>query len=271
MQVVSANGAELFPRVVCGVDGSAAGEEAVRQALLLSDPRGQLVLVSVAMVTAGAHPQSVLALRSRATAVLEAAGRVAGGRAVDRRVVEAEPVSGLLAAAEHDRATLLAVGSHGIGRVAGILTGSVATAVVHRAHCSVLIARAGGSAGPFPSRIVVGVDGSALSLEAVWVAQRLAERVGAKLELIAAAGAAAGSADPQVYGLGEVSRDERDPVVALLAACDDAALLVVGSRGLGGVRALGSVSERVAHRAPVSVLVVRSGEPGAARYAGTAD
>jgi nucleotide-binding universal stress UspA family protein len=208
MQVVLANGAELFPRVVCGVDGSAAGEEAVRQALLLSDPRGQLVL---------------------------------------------------------------AVGSHGIGRVAGILTGSVATAVVHRAHCSVLIARAGGSAGPFPSRIVVGVDGSALSLEAVWIAQRLAERVGAKLELIAAAGAAAGSADPQVHGLGEVRRDERDPVVALLAACDDAALLVVGSRGLGGVRALGSVSERVAHRAPVSVLVVRSGEPGASRYAGTAD
>ena len=37
----------------------------------------------------------------------------------------------------------------------------------------------------------------------------------------------------------------------------DADLLVVGSRGLHGVRALGSVSERVAHRAPCSVLVVR--------------
>ena len=39
-----------------------------------------------------------------------------------------------------------------------------------------------------------------------------------------------------------------------------ASLVVVGSRGLGGVRALGSVSERVAHRAPCSVLIVR-GEP----------
>lgn len=262
-----ATGKELFPRVICGVDGSAAGEEAVRQAERLADPQGRIVLVSVALVTAGAHPQSVSALRRRATEALEAAGRVAGGRPVEQQAVEAEPVAGLLAAAEHHRATLLAVGSHGTGRVAGILTGSVATAVVHRAHCSVLIARAG-PAGPFPSRIVVGVDGSASSLEAVGVAQRLAERVGARLDLIAAAGAA-GAAGPQVDGLGGVRRDDRDPVAALLAACDDAALVVVGSRGLGGVRALGSVSERVAHRAPVSVLVVRSEEPGASRSAGT--
>lgn len=35
-------------------------------------------------------------------------------------------------------------------------------------------------------------------------------------------------------------------------------LIVLGSRGLHGIRALGSVSERVAHRAPCSVLVVRT-------------
>jgi len=37
----------------------------------------------------------------------------------------------------------------------------------------------------------------------------------------------------------------------------DADLLVIGSRGLHGFRALGSVSEKVAHRAESSVLVVR--------------
>jgi nucleotide-binding universal stress UspA family protein len=36
-----------------------------------------------------------------------------------------------------------------------------------------------------------------------------------------------------------------------------AGLIVIGSRGLGGVKALGSVSERVAHQAPCSVLVAR--------------
>ncbi|MSO44651.1 MAG: universal stress protein [Thermoleophilia bacterium] len=35
-------------------------------------------------------------------------------------------------------------------------------------------------------------------------------------------------------------------------------LLILGARGRSGIRALGSVSERVAHRVPSSVLVVRA-------------
>jgi nucleotide-binding universal stress UspA family protein len=45
------------------------------------------------------------------------------------------------------------------------------------------------------------------------------------------------------------------PVDALSRLDPD--LLVVGSRGLQGIRSLGSVSERVAHEARCSVLVVR--------------
>jgi nucleotide-binding universal stress UspA family protein len=52
--------------------------------------------------------------------------------------------------------------------------------------------------------------------------------------------------------------DERNPVDALADAGAD--LIVVGSRGLHGVRALGSVSERVAHWARCSVLVVRASD-----------
>ena len=47
------------------------------------------------------------------------------------------------------------------------------------------------------------------------------------------------------------------PVEALVTASADADLVVVGSRGLKGLKALGSVSERVAHRAAASVLIVR--------------
>jgi nucleotide-binding universal stress UspA family protein len=43
----------------------------------------------------------------------------------------------------------------------------------------------------------------------------------------------------------------------LTAASHDADLLVLGSRGLHGLKALGSVSERVAHRAECSTLIVR--------------
>jgi nucleotide-binding universal stress UspA family protein len=41
------------------------------------------------------------------------------------------------------------------------------------------------------------------------------------------------------------------------AALDRTSLIVVGSRHLSGIRALGSVSERLIHEARCSVLVVR--------------
>ena len=47
--------------------------------------------------------------------------------------------------------------------------------------------------------------------------------------------------------------------------CDEAkgyraSMVVIGRRGLGGAKALGSVSERVLHRAQCSVLVALAGE-----------
>ena len=44
---------------------------------------------------------------------------------------------------------------------------------------------------------------------------------------------------------------------AIVSATADADLVVVGSRGLHGLKALGSVSERVAHQARCSTIVVR--------------
>ena len=48
-----------------------------------------------------------------------------------------------------------------------------------------------------------------------------------------------------------------EPAGALVEASETADIIVVGSRGLHGLKALGSVSERVAHRAKCSALVVR--------------
>jgi nucleotide-binding universal stress UspA family protein len=49
-----------------------------------------------------------------------------------------------------------------------------------------------------------------------------------------------------------------EPAVKVLVAASELAdLVVVGSRGLHGLKALGSVSERVAHQARSPVLVVR--------------
>ena len=62
-----------------------------------------------------------------------------------------------------------------------------------------------------------------------------------------------------------LTKDDRDPVDALVAAGADSDIVVVGSRGLHGIRSLGSVSERAAHKSPSSVLVVHS--PGASTRA----
>ena len=56
---------------------------------------------------------------------------------------------------------------------------------------------------------------------------------------------------------GDVKVDGAAPVTALCDAASNADLVVLGSRGLRGLRALGSVSERVAHKATSSVLMVR--------------
>jgi nucleotide-binding universal stress UspA family protein len=54
--------------------------------------------------------------------------------------------------------------------------------------------------------------------------------------------------------------------IVAAAAAAEASLIVIGSRGRAGLAALGSVSERVAHHAGCSVLVVRPsasrGDPG---------
>ena len=138
-------------------------------------------------------------------------------------------------------------------RVAGILLGSVATEVLHEAQRSVLLARRpDGVLGT----IVAGVDGSKQSLAALAVARAQAEAQEAQVRAIAAEG----GKPLDLHGIARVQGlecDPRDPVAALVAASETADLLVVGSRGLHGLGSLGSVSERVAHRACCSVLVVR--------------
>jgi Universal stress protein family len=136
--------------------------------------------------------------------------------------------------------------------------GSTATEVIHKAPCSVLVARKRSEGGEFPNKIVVGVDGSPESAAAYAVARRLSERFNAQLWPVVAHGGKA--VDRRLIDL-IVDRGREDlpdePVAALVASSAGADLLVVGSRGLHGLRALGSVSERVAHQAHSSVLIVR--------------
>ncbi len=258
-------GRHVFTRILVGIDGSQQGLEAARQAALLQDPEGQLTLFSaweIAPVLAGtgsyipyyldedvqrdAVERSLTAARDYIAPYTAATGKLARGA----------PVSQLLGEIERDQDTLVAVGSSGTGRLLGIVEGSVATTIIHRSPCSVLVARP--AKDGFPRRIVVGVDGSVESAAAYAAAHYLAERFDADLHALVAWGGK-GVDERLAAAITEGEHDDRHepPAEALTQAGERADLIVVGSRGLHGLPALGSVSERVAHTAACSALVVR--------------
>ena len=135
----------------------------------------------------------------------------------------------------------------------GLVFGSTATRVARESPCSVLISRGTVDVECFPRRIVVGDDGSAHARAAEAVALLLADSYGADIRRLMATGGEDFDATRAV----EAELDERHPVEALVEASRDADLLIVGSRGLRGIASLGSVAERVAHKAECPMLIVR--------------
>lgn len=253
-------GRGVFERILVGVDLTPESLEAARQADRLLQPGGSLDVVtalelaSTAQAGFAATPAAAQ-LETEAQAALEAAREVVPDASF--RVVEGRADQVVMDEVRAAGATLVAVGSHGISRPVGIALGSVATALLHSATCSVLIARARPGDESFPRAIVVGVDGSPESELAAAVAFGLGERFGVEVWPIAARDGK-GFDVAAVDGIAtNVLIEDGNPVDALVSGAVRADLLVVGSRGLHGVRALGSVSERVAHQSPCSVLVVR--------------
>jgi nucleotide-binding universal stress UspA family protein len=259
---VSAEPPDLFSAVVVGVDGTEAAFDACQQAARLADPGARVEAVAVVHLSDVVRAELEAAeapdlLHEEATAALDDAVAILGEGAA-RRLVNGYVADALRGEVERAHATLLALGSHGHRRAAEIVAGGPAGELLHRATCSVLLARPPGDRARFPRSILVGVDGSRGAEAALAAAERLAGRLGSALRVVTALRS-------KDLDLGRVRArvplaEEVDgrPVGALVSASRDADLLVVGSRGLRGIRALGSVSERVAHQAHCSVLVVRS-------------
>jgi len=140
-------------------------------------------------------------------------------------------------------------------------------------------------------KIVVGVDGSDASMDALLWARREAFAHGATLHVVSAWSYPIQGILPQPVGstvieqliqateeliqdmLEKVQVDHHDevetttavgrgaPAQVLITASRDADLMVVGARGLGGFKGLllGSVSQQCVQHAPCPVVVVRSG------------
>jgi nucleotide-binding universal stress UspA family protein len=265
---------DRFHSVVVGVDGTEESFGALEQARCLLAPGGTLTAVIVCEERLAVHagfgaPRAAAQLHAAASDAAVRAGELLADlpRAASR-LVHGRPTECLLAEAAELEADLIAVGSHEHSRSAAIVLGSVASEILHRAPQSVLVARPRGDG---PASIVVGVDGSSASLAALGIARELASAVGEELRVVAAQGGKTLDVDA-LADVAELEWDPAHPVAALAGGAHEARLVVVGSRGRHGLAALGSVSERVAHRARSSVLVVRgaavAGAAAAARASG---
>jgi nucleotide-binding universal stress UspA family protein len=256
-----------FDRIVAGVDGTEWGYEALRQALVVRADDGVVEAVTaldtgIAVQAGYGATRLVEQLEEEAEAVRATAeDMLAGCSGCSARIVRGEPAPVLRDASAKIDATLVALGGRRSSRFLGIVLGDCGTFLVHEATRSVLVARPQPDRAWQPRRILVGLDGSQPALDALAVADDLGGRFGAVVRVVAATGGRAID-DRAAWAERVDAWDPGHPVVVLLDRSLEADLLVVGSRGLHGVAALGSVSERVAHRAACSVLVVHAGAGG---------
>ncbi|MGW3807377.1 universal stress protein [Micromonospora sp. NPDC005113] len=177
-------------------------------------------------------------------------------------------------------AGLLVLGSRGHGGFGGLLVGSTAVAVAAHGHCPVVVVRDGASGAPADASggpVAVGVDGSEPSLVALGFAAERAAQRRVPLRVLHAwtqgPGGAAGAPDERAaveQSLEPWRRTYPDlavtvdlvpgsPAAMLIEASRDARLVVVGSRGRGGLAGmlLGSVSQQLIQHAHCPVAVVR--------------
>lgn len=192
--------------------------------------------------------------------------RQIGPRVETRLLHDSDPAATLrTAAADRD---LLVVATHRGSRVGGILLGRTATALIHTPAMPTLLARRPPAGAEFPLEVVLASDGSAASERAIGLAIRIGRAYGSKLTLVVARwGMGNRDCDAIIEdgerrlaagGLGVVTvAPVMDPCAAIVETAMEtrASVVIVGSHRRAGLRALGSVSESVAHRAPCSVLV----------------
>ena len=275
---------EMTYGIVAGYDGSPGSGDALRWAAREAKARDTTLTVCLAwtpdhMTLPTESDLSDLA-RQHGQEIL-ARGLPYAESVLGRGRVRAELAGGSAAHVLCERsktADMVVVGSRGHSELPGLRLGSVAWQVAGHACGRVVVIRGEWRpANQSPGPVVVGVDGSAAAQAAIAFAFEEAALRDVPLVAVCALSDAPGR-------LGEGHQLEEDfghlmiheakehpevtvvrrvlagtPRAALLAASADAQMLVVGSRGRGGLEGmrLGSVAQAVLHHAPCPVAVVR--------------
>jgi len=276
---------------IVGVDGSDNSLHALEWAIDQAVGRDvRLVLLATwtaPLMTTGMFPEGIFVpdwhgLEQELAASTEAlaAARARDGVTLEARVAQGSAAQLLIDAGRE--ADLIVVGARGLGRVKGLVLGSVSQRCA--SHSSVPTAVISGAAPLGPARrAVVGYDGSANARSAVDWALDFADS-SASITVVDALGVApwlppdevrrrfpdevAASeeefrghmADLDPAGRAEHTFALGDARVVLARAASDADLLVMGRRGRGRIGAflIGSTTTWVLHNAPCATVVVPS-------------
>jgi nucleotide-binding universal stress UspA family protein len=260
----------VFADVLCAVDGTRGSFAAVEQAAALAGPAGHLTLLAVTAVSGAGAYKSAAISPARAGRLLERAAGIAdeAGVSSSQVVDPASPASQVILerASDHD---LLAIGAPVSSWLGGMFIAGVAVTALGSFATPLLTARPLHGEQDFARRILVASDGLEGSDAVVELAGRLARSQDASVILLHAIGvesnssplsvreqtrklelASGGAIDTQI-----VAGSARKVIVEASRSAG-ASLVVMGSRRLDGLRAFGSVSRRVVHEAPCSVLLV---------------
>lgn len=293
------------PAVIVGIDGSdsalRAAEWAAHEARdrglpvrlvhafdwpdSLLDPNAVLARRVASTLPGSDYRQDLVRVAEQKLAEAAAAVRnVAPGAEVGTALVEGAPVHVLRSEAAH--AQLAVVGTRGLGGFAGLLVGSVAIGLASHAPCPVVVVR-GDVVRTSRAPVLVGFDDSEGSVRALEFAIDAARRRRVPLEVLFAwrdtydvPGDAEGVAEAALQKIEEQLAARRSlpdevevrprvvpgrPAPSLVERSAHAQLLVVGSRGRGGLGGLllGSVSHAVLHHAECPVAVVGPAARGA--------
>jgi nucleotide-binding universal stress UspA family protein len=270
-----------FERVLCAVDGTGGGFDAVERAAALAGPGGKITVLLVTSYRKDGEHRSPHIGPIKAKQILDRAIAIGAeaGVEVTAEVDPAAPPAHVILewAADHD---LLAMGPPTMPWFGGMFSRSATVAALGSLPTPLLVGRALADGGDDrQARVLVASDGLEGSAELVELGGRVARSQGATATLLHAVGPKGGvrpeRIEEQARRLAAVAGTETDmrseigsahTVVLDTARALGSSLIVMGSRRLEGVRTIGSVGRRVVRGAACSVLLVPPPErfgPGA--------
>jgi nucleotide-binding universal stress UspA family protein len=267
----------MFADLLCAIRGTEGGFAAVEQAAALAGTQGHLTLLAVTSYRSGGAHRSPAIGPGRAAEILGRAQGIARelGVPYTSEVDPRSPPARVILdwSARYD---LLALGAPASSWPAMWLSVGVGEKALREITCPLLVARPLAVDRRFGDRIVAASDGLEGSHAVVDLAAELACANGSSVTLVHVLGRESpirrGRLGEQerlleeqrltlertlASGTSEVVVEPGRPadVIKSVAAATDASLIVMGSRRLGGLRGMGSVSRRVVHQARCSVLL----------------